>query len=113
MIMAELQAVYRIDNVLTDSEMVAAQQLMQLSDEDNSSSINKNSSNRNRKNIYEDEELDRRSQDEITSKKIEEIFGKDEELEQERPKKKRFRSIKSIYKATKPINLDMKRITIK
>ncbi|EEF28874.1 conserved hypothetical protein [Ricinus communis] len=88
--MAELQAVYRIDNVLTDSEMVAAQQLMQLSDEDNSSSINKNSSNRNRKNIYEDEELDRRSQDEITSKKIEEIFGKDEELEQERPKKKRF-----------------------
>ncbi|KAF2284322.1 hypothetical protein GH714_020484 [Hevea brasiliensis] len=76
MIMAELQSLYRIHKVLTDSEMVAAQQLMQLSDEDNSNSINRKSKNKNNCDDNEDS-FDRSSQDEITSKKkIEEILVK-------------------------------------
>ncbi|KAF2284325.1 hypothetical protein GH714_020511 [Hevea brasiliensis] len=54
MIMAELQSLYRIHKVLTDSEMVAAQQLMQLSDEDNSNSINRKSKNKNNCDDNED-----------------------------------------------------------
>ncbi|KAJ9177723.1 hypothetical protein P3X46_012912 [Hevea brasiliensis] len=103
--MAELQSLYRIHKVLTDSEMVAAQQLMQLSDEDNSNSINRKSKNKNNCDDNEDS-FDRSSQDEITSKKkIEEIFGKEEEFIIERPRKKRFRSLQSIYKDTKPIKV--------
>ncbi|KAJ9170263.1 hypothetical protein P3X46_018385 [Hevea brasiliensis] len=110
MIMAKLQALYRTQKVLTDSEMVAAQQLMQLSDEDNSNSINRKNKNKNKNKLDhdkdKDEEFDRNSQDEITStKKIEEIFGKEEEFIIERRRKKRMRSLESIYKATKPIKI--------
>ncbi|TXG60487.1 hypothetical protein EZV62_015060 [Acer yangbiense] len=48
------------------------------------------------------EKIDQRSRDEITwQKKIEEIFGTEEEVL--RPKKRRYRSLVSIYRATKPI----------
>ncbi|TXG60485.1 hypothetical protein EZV62_015058 [Acer yangbiense] len=77
----------------------AAQQLMLLSDEDSSSSSN------SVKKISSDdrhEKINQRSRDEITwRKKIEEIFGTEEEVC--RPKKRRYRSIVSIYRATKPI----------
>uniref|UniRef100_A0A2C9UWJ8 Uncharacterized protein n=1 Tax=Manihot esculenta TaxID=3983 RepID=A0A2C9UWJ8_MANES len=93
---AELQSSHRTHKVLTELEMVAAQQLMQLSDEDNSNSINRNSKNKiNNCDDNEEESFDRSSQDEITSKKkIEEIFGKEEEfIIIQRPKKRRFRSL--------------------
>ncbi|KAG8642947.1 hypothetical protein MANES_12G146500v8 [Manihot esculenta] len=105
---AELQSSHRTHKVLTELEMVAAQQLMQLSDEDNSNSINRNSKNKiNNCDDNEEESFDRSSQDEITSKKkIEEIFGKEEEfIIIQRPKKRRFRSLQSIYEATKPLNV--------
>uniref|UniRef100_A0A2C9URB8 Uncharacterized protein n=1 Tax=Manihot esculenta TaxID=3983 RepID=A0A2C9URB8_MANES len=102
--MSELQALYRINKVLTDSEMVAARQLMQLSDEDNSNSINRKNKKKFDYDEDDDEEYDRSSQDEITSKKIEEIFGKEEDFIVERQaRKKRFRSLQSIYKVTKPM----------
>ena len=81
-------------NGLNELEMVAAQQLMQLSDEEN----NHSSGKRNRSS---DEEVDQTLSD-ITSAKIEEIFGKDEVF---RPKKqRRYRSLVNIYMTTRPIN---------
>lgn len=76
--------------------MAAAQQLMQLSDEDSYND------NKKRRDVHadDDEEVDQ-SRSEITSTIIEEIFGKEEAR---RPKKQRYRSLVSIYTATKPIN---------
>jgi hypothetical protein len=81
--------------VLMDTDMTAVQQLMQLSDEDNN---NNNKKERNNKEI--EGEVDQR-RSEITTAKIEEIFGKEEAY---RPKKRRYRSLVSIYMATKPMN---------
>uniref|UniRef100_A0A2N9HRI0 Uncharacterized protein n=1 Tax=Fagus sylvatica TaxID=28930 RepID=A0A2N9HRI0_FAGSY len=81
--------------VLMDTDMTAVQQLMQLSDEDNN---NNNKKERNNKEI--EVEVDQR-RSEITTAKIEEIFGKEEAY---RPKKRRYRSLVSIYMATKPMN---------
>ena len=78
-----------------DTDMTAVQQLMQLSDEDDS---NKKKKERNNKEI--EGEVDQR-RSEITTAKIEEIFGKEEAY---RPKKRRYRSLVSIYMATKPMN---------
>ncbi|KDP35301.1 hypothetical protein JCGZ_09460 [Jatropha curcas] len=113
--MQELQAMNRTQKFFTDMEMVAAQQLMQLSDEDNSNSnsINEKKSKNMKKSGFDgdiEEEFDRFiSQDEITSKKIEEIFGKEEEEKISiilgRPRKKRYRSLESIYKTTKQIKV--------
>jgi hypothetical protein len=78
--------------------MAAAQQLMQLSDED---SYNNNNSKKKRDvHMTDDEEVDQ-SRSEITSALIEELFGKEDAG---RPKKRRYRSLVSIYTATKPIN---------
>ncbi|XWS41420.1 hypothetical protein CRYUN_Cryun17cG0080500 [Craigia yunnanensis] len=87
----------------------AAQQLMQLSDEDNNSSSNSNDNNNNNNKKIKTKTIDSKrffeqSQDEITSAKIEEIFGKEEEIL--RPiKKRRYRFLESIYKETKPIKV--------
>ncbi|CAK9320277.1 unnamed protein product [Citrullus colocynthis] len=105
----------------------AAQQLMQLSNDDNNSSnvavvvSTKNNKNKNKKKMKKDhggggeEEVDQK-RCQIESSvwlKIEEIFGKDDEKDCcdhhsiiSRPKKRRFRSIESIYMNTKPININ-------
>ena len=79
---------------LTELDMAAAQQLMQLSDED---------SNNDEKRCSKRDSDDDQSQSEITSALIEAIFGK-EDKEVYRPKKRRYRSLVSIYTTTKPVN---------
>ncbi|KAL5751939.1 hypothetical protein ACOSQ2_022446 [Xanthoceras sorbifolium] len=103
--MAESESLRETQKLVLDSDMAAAaQQLMQLSDEDSSSS---SSSSSVMKKISSDhdhqEESDQRTRGESTwQKKIEEIFGTEEEVY--RPKKMiRYRSLVSIYRATKPI----------
>ncbi|KAG5245315.1 hypothetical protein IMY05_005G0073700 [Salix suchowensis] len=87
---------------LTDLDVAAAQQLVRLSGEDSSSSSSnkknqKETRRRKNRNIESDDfeecevEFDRSSQNEITSKMIEDIFGKEEEVA--RPRKKRYRSL--------------------
>ncbi|EXB36919.1 hypothetical protein L484_002390 [Morus notabilis] len=98
--------------LFTELDMAAAQQLMQLSDEENHS---------NKENIIDDhdhdEEVDQRLMKIInnriprlrsTLEKIEEIFGKEEEEEKDEeicgirpPKKRKYRSLASIYRETK------------
>ncbi|KAK7834633.1 uncharacterized protein LOC112027494 [Quercus suber] len=87
-------------DVLLDRDMTAVQQLMQLSDEDNNNNNNKDNKKRN-KPEKELGEVDQRLS-EKTSAKIEEIFGKEESS---RPQKQRYRSLDSIYMATKPMKL--------
>nr|XP_023885232.1 uncharacterized protein LOC111997379 [Quercus suber]POE69806.1 hypothetical protein CFP56_78998 [Quercus suber] len=79
---------------LTESDMAAAQQLMQLSDED--------SNNDEKRCSKRDSDYDQ-SQSEITSALIKEIFGKEDE-EVYRLKKRKYRSLVSIYTTTKPVN---------
>ncbi|EFH47649.1 hypothetical protein ARALYDRAFT_908937 [Arabidopsis lyrata subsp. lyrata] len=86
----------RRDEMITEIEMEAAQQLMQLSDEENNINIIKK------------------------KKTIEEIFGKDDIHDQDhqctkemvvlrvmssKTKKKKYRTIESIYMATRPIRV--------
>ncbi|KAK9272692.1 hypothetical protein L1049_003069 [Liquidambar formosana] len=80
--------------ILTDLDIVAAQQLMQLSGDDDSA----NGSGNKSKNV--DEEIDQ-NHSEITSAKIREIFGQEEEVL--RPRKRRYRSLVHIYMTTKPV----------
>ncbi|XVE86617.1 hypothetical protein DITRI_Ditri18aG0048300 [Diplodiscus trichospermus] len=107
--MSESKSLVKLQNLLlmSDSDMAAAaQQLMQLSDED-SSSCSSYSNDDNNKKIKEKMNIQRvfeQSQDEITSAKIEEIFGKEEEIL--RPvKQRRYRFLASVYKETKPIKV--------
>nr|TKR78666.1 hypothetical protein D5086_0000279820 [Populus alba] len=103
--MAELEALLRIHpKTLTDLDVAAALQLVRLSGEDYSNNNNNQKRRRRRRKNkneghFEDdeEEFDRSSQNEITSKTIEEIFGKEEEVA--RPRKKRYRSLVSVYQA--------------
>ncbi|CAK7337828.1 unnamed protein product [Dovyalis caffra] len=101
MAMAESRALCTIHTkTLTDSDVAAAQQLVQLSGDDNSSNDNNKKQKRKDKNesdFEDDQEFDRSSQNEITSKMIEQIFGKEEEVV--RPRKKRYRSLVCIYQA--------------
>ncbi|KAL6276831.1 hypothetical protein ACE6H2_020432 [Prunus campanulata] len=95
----------RPDKAMTESDLAAAQQLMQLSDEDNNNnSGSRSSSSRSNKNTkQEGEEVDQRPLiNVITWAKIEEIFGKEEDVD--RPKKRRYRSLASIYLTSKPVN---------
>ena len=95
--MAELSSSRKTQNGLNESEMAAAQQLMQLSDEDSNNNISNSKRNRS-----SEEEVDQ-TLSYITLAKIEEIFGKDEVF---RPKKqRRYRSLVNIYMATTPINV--------
>lgn len=90
----------------TGPEMAAAQQLMQLSGDEEDHDCKSKSENKESPDA-EDEELDQ-NQSEITSAKIEEIFGREEEEEEEkqlRPKKRRIRSLVHIYRTTKPVNV--------
>jgi len=86
-----------LNEVLTVMDMRVVQHLMQLSDEDNSMKRDT------------DEEVDQprsvRGHHETTTAmaKIEEIFGKEDAY---RPKKRRYRSLVSIYTATKPMNIN-------
>ncbi|KAK2656080.1 hypothetical protein Ddye_009132 [Dipteronia dyeriana] len=97
---SESKSLRKNQKLKSDSDMAAAaQQLMLLSDEDSSSS---SSSVKKISSDDRHEKIDQRSQDEITwRKKIEEIFGTEEEIC--RPKKRRYRSIVSIYGASKQI----------
>ncbi|KAH9717919.1 hypothetical protein KPL71_022022 [Citrus sinensis] len=77
--------------LLLDSEeaaaaAAAAEQLMQLSESDEDNNYSEKSSKR---------------------AKIEEIFGKESEMC--RPKKRRYRSLDSLYRATKPVPFDVYR----
>ncbi|CAB4283446.1 unnamed protein product [Prunus armeniaca] len=94
----------RPDKAMTESELAAAQQLMQLSDEDNNNNSSSSSSSRSNKNTkHEGEEVDQRPLiNVIIWAKIEEIFGKEEDVD--RPKKRRYRSLASIYLTSKPVN---------
>lgn len=89
-------------NGLTETDMAAAHQLMELSDEDNNISI----SSSKRKTSTGEEEVNQRVISDTTTTtttlaKIEEIFGKDEVY---RPKKRRkYRSLVNIYMTTTPI----------
>ena len=102
--MAELKALLGIHpETLTDLDVAAAQQLVRLSGEDSSKKNQKETRRRKNRNIEGDDfdqdevEFDRSSQNEITSKMIEDIFGKEEEVA--RPRKKRYRSLASVYQA--------------
>ena len=109
--MTESKSLVKLQRLLlmSDSDMAtAAQQLLQLSDEDNNSSSSNCNVNNNKKKKIEAKMNSKRffeqSQDEITSAKLEEIFGKEEEIL--RPiKKRRYRFLESIYKETKPIKV--------
>lgn len=110
--MAESECLCRppLKKLLSDSDMAeAAELLMQLSDEDSNSCDNKcNYKKETKKKKLGDAEFMRRH-NELTWAKIEEIFGK-EEGESYRPKKKkRYRSLVSIYMTTEPMPLEMKR----
>ncbi|ESR41143.1 hypothetical protein KPL70_021752 [Citrus sinensis] len=76
--------------LLLDSEeaaaAAAAEQLMQLSESDEDNNYSEKGSKR---------------------AKIEEIFGKESEMC--RPKKRRYRSLDSLYRATKPVPFDVYR----
>lgn len=91
------------DKAMTKSDLAAAQQLMQLSDEDNKNNSSSSSSRSNKNTKHEGEEVDQRPLiNVITWAKIEEIFGKEEDVDQ--PKKRRYRSLASIYLTSKPVN---------
>ncbi|KAJ6740693.1 hypothetical protein OIU79_000747 [Salix purpurea] len=94
---AELKALCAFHpKTFTDSDVAAAQQLVQLSGEDSSSCSNKKRrKNKSESGFEDDQESDRSSQIEITSKMIEEIFGIEDEVA--RPRKQRYRSLVSIY----------------
>lgn len=73
----------RRPKLLLDSEVTTAQQLMHVSESDNNKS--------------------EKSKEESTYLAIiEEIFGKEDEILY-RPKKRRYRSLDSLYRATKPV----------
>lgn len=88
----------------TDPEMAAAQQLMQLSGDEEENDCRKS---RNKRNPDDGEDELEQNQSDITSAKIEEIFGREEEDEEKqlRPRKRRYRSLVHIYMTTKPVNL--------
>ncbi|KAK7282386.1 hypothetical protein RIF29_11094 [Crotalaria pallida] len=84
------------DSIITESDIEAAQQLIQLSVKDN---INVVTLKRNRR-CEEDEYVDN---DIALGEKIQEIFG-EYEVSGPKKKRKRYRSLANIYKETKPIN---------
>ncbi|KAK8673748.1 hypothetical protein V6N13_112063 [Hibiscus sabdariffa] len=89
----------------------AAQQPVQLSDEDNkdsSSGSNDADAINNSSNVkakINSKRCSEQSQDEITCAMIEEIFGKEEEISRPTFKKRRYRLLDSIYKETKPLKV--------
>lgn len=100
-----------IKNEMNDSDLVAVEQLMQLSDED--SQQNNNNINKENKPIVNfDEEVNqlmksKKKKNVLTSLKIEEIFGKEEDDQDEiisKPKKRKYRSLAEIYRTTVPIS---------
>ena len=82
-----------------ETDMTAVKQLMQLSDIDTT-----NNNNNQRKKPETEEEVDERRSETTSSVKIEEISG--DEGEEYRPNKQKYRSLASIYMATKPMNND-------
>lgn len=85
---------------MLDSDMAAAaEQLIQLSDEDNNSSSCTTTTTK-KKMIQ-----GKRSSEDTTWAKIEEIFGKEDEILRPAHKKQKYRSLDRIYKETKPIKV--------
>ncbi|KAE9587327.1 hypothetical protein Lal_00004501 [Lupinus albus] len=95
----------QMNKLITESDIEAAQHLIQLSEEDNNSHNNNNNlimGKRNRRRC-EDEEVDQNINGDFDlEKKIQEGFGEDQIFQPK--KKKRYRSLRNIYKETKPIN---------
>ncbi|KAK5783137.1 hypothetical protein PVK06_037645 [Gossypium arboreum] len=84
-----------------DSDMAAAaEQLIQLSDEDNNNSSSCTTTTTKTKMIQ-----GKRSCEDITCAKIEEIFGKEDEILRPVHKKQKYKSLDRIYKETKPIKV--------
>ncbi|OIV89241.1 hypothetical protein TanjilG_24361 [Lupinus angustifolius] len=95
----------QMKKLITESDIEAAQQLIQLSEEDNNSHNNNNKKlimgKRNRRR-FEDEEVDQSVYGDIElEKKIQEVFGENQIFQPK--KKKRYRSLKNVYKETKPV----------
>ncbi|RDX84499.1 hypothetical protein CR513_34440, partial [Mucuna pruriens] len=83
---------------ITESDMEAAQQLIQLSEDSSSDDI---AGKRNRS--WGEQEVHQRPSDITIANKIREIFGEDEVSQ---PKKqRRYRSLTNIYMATTPISV--------
>ncbi|RXI09479.1 hypothetical protein DVH24_034096 [Malus domestica] len=87
------------EKALTKSDLAAVQQLMQLSDEDNTNSRS-SGHNKNKKFQQDGDEVVNQIEV-ITWQKIEEIFGKEDI---DRPKKWTYRSLADIYLTTKLVN---------
>ena len=87
-----------------ETDMTAVKQLMQLSDIDTTTTTTTNNNNNQRKKPETEEEVDERRSETTSSVKIEEISG--DEGEEYRPNKQKYRSLASIYMATKPMNND-------
>ena len=86
-----------------ETDKTAVKQLMQLSDINTTTTTN-NINNNQRKKPETEEEVDERRSETTSSVKIEEISG--DEGEEYRPNKQKYRSLASIYMATKPMNND-------
>ncbi|CAL0327570.1 unnamed protein product [Lupinus luteus] len=96
----------QLNKLITESDIEAAQQLIQLTEEDNNSHNNNNlimgKRKWNRRRCEDDEEFNQSVNGDIDlEKKFQEVFKEDQIFQ---PKKKRYRSLKNIYKETKPVN---------
>ncbi|CAJ1937917.1 unnamed protein product [Sphenostylis stenocarpa] len=80
--------------MISESELNTAQNLMQLSDEDESNDIRGSKRRRNKSD---------ESVNDIIMAKIQEIFGNDIEVFPTK-KQRRYRSLVSIYMVTRPVN---------
>lgn len=95
--------------LFSDSEMDAARQLMQLSDEDDVSVNENEEQKKKRKGNFDLGRQCEKSQGdddhEVSNRLIiEQVFGKGDEVISYHPKqKKKYRSLAGIYAATKPI----------
>ncbi|QCE15287.1 hypothetical protein DEO72_LG11g2296 [Vigna unguiculata] len=85
--------------LITDSDMEAAQHLIQLSEDSSSDNIAGNKRNKS----CDGEEVQQRPSVKTARKKSLEIFGEDEVSQPK--KRKRYRSLVSIYMATVPVSL--------
>ncbi|KAK9991217.1 hypothetical protein SO802_026202 [Lithocarpus litseifolius] len=84
-----------------ETDMTAVKQLMQLIDIDTTTTT---TNNNKRKKPETEEEVDERRSETTSSVKIEESSG--DEGEEYWPNKQKYRSLASIYMATKPMNND-------
>lgn len=85
---------------MTESDMEAAQYLIELSEDSSSDNI----SGKRSRNCDEEQEVHQRVSEVRIANKIREIFGEEGVVSQPK-KKRRYRSLMSIYMATAPISM--------